>query len=321
MQVFLPILYILIALGLLYYGAEWLVRGGSGVALKLKISRLVIGLTLVAFATSAPELTVSLDSALRGLDGLSLGNVIGSNICNIALILGLSALVAPIAVNTKLLHLEIPLMIVASIILTAFCYYFSGVTRIGGIVFLVLMAGFLWWQFRQARSGQEMPALADEVPESVDRPVWQWLLLALAGLAALVAGGKLFVTGAVALARLLHVSEAVIGLTVVAVGTSRPELATSLVAAIKGEQDIAIGNVVGSNIFNILCILGITATIKPLAATGITAIDLSTMLTVSILLPPMMLTGRKITRAEGAVLLVIYVVYTALLVKNALPSG
>ena len=128
-------------------------------------------------------------------------------------------------------------------------------------------------------------------------------------------------TGAVALARLLHVSEAVIGLTVVAVGTSLPELATSLVAAIKGEQDIAIGNVVGSNIFNILCILGITATIKPLAATGITAIDLSTMLTVSILLPPMMLTGRKITRAEGAVLLVIYVVYTALLVKNALPSG
>ena len=318
MQVFLPILSILIALALLYYGAEWLVKGGCGVALKLKISRLVIGLTLVACATSAPELTVSLDSALRGLDGLSMGNVIGSNICNIALILGLSALVTPIPVNVRMMRLDVPLMIGSAVLLTASCYYFGGVPRWEGLLFVILLAGFLWWQYRQARSGQGDEGASSEVPKSADRPVWQWLLLALAGLVALVFGGKLFVNGAVAVARLLHVSETVIGLAVVAVGTSLPELATSLVAAIKGEQDIAIGNVVGSNIFNILCILGVTATIKPLSAMDITMLDLATMLAVSFLLPPMMLTGKKLTRAEGALLLAIYIAYTALLVKNAL---
>lgn len=317
MQILMPILSIVAALVLLYYGAEWLVQGGSGVALKLKVSRLVIGLTLVAFATSAPELTVSLDSALEGLDGLSLGNVIGSNICNIALILGLSSLVCPIAVNAGLLRMDMPLMIFSAVLLAASCYYCGGVTRWGGLVFLALMAGFLWWQFRQARNDGQQDA-ADEVPEVKNRPVWQYLLLALVGLGALVGGGKLFVNGAVAVARLLHVSETVIGLTVVAVGTSLPELATSLVAAIKGEADIAIGNVVGSNIFNILCILGITATIKPLAATGITMLDLGTMLAVSILLLPILLTGKKITRAEGAVLLGMYIAYTALLVRNAI---
>jgi len=317
MQILMPILSIVAALVLLYYGAEWLVQGGSGVALKLKVSRLVIGLTLVAFATSAPELTVSLDSALEGLDGLSLGNVIGSNICNIALILGLSSLVRPIAVNAGLLRMDMPLMIFSAVLLAVSCHYCGGVTRWGGLVFLALMAGFLWWQFRQAHAGGQQEA-ADEVPEVKERPVWQYLLLALVGLGALVGGGKLFVNGAVAVARLLHVSETVIGLTVVAVGTSLPELATSLVAAIKGEADIAIGNVVGSNIFNILCILGITATIKPLAATGITMLDLGTMLAVSILLLPILLTGKKITRAEGAVLLGMYIAYTALLVRNAI---
>ena len=316
MQVLLPIFSILLALVLLYYGAEWLVKGGSGVALKLHVSRLVIGLTLVAFATSAPELTVSLDSAFKGLDGLSLGNVIGSNICNIALILGLSSVVSPILVNRKIFRMDLPLMVVATVLLAGQCHLFGGVGHLGGLVLLGLMAFFLWWQFRQAKAGDS--DAAGEVPEVSDRPIWQWLLLALAGLGALVGGGKLFVHGAVDIARLLKVSETVIGLTIVAVGTSLPELATSLVAAIKGEQDIAVGNVVGSNIFNVLCIIGITATIRPLNAATITPQDLVTLFAVTFILPPMLLTGKRLGRPEGLLLLGMYVAYTAWLVRQCL---
>ncbi|MBQ4480041.1 MAG: calcium/sodium antiporter [Victivallales bacterium] len=314
----MPIFFIAIALVALYYGAEWLVDGGSGIALRLKISPMVIGLTLVACATSAPELTVSLDSAWQGLDGMALGNVIGSNICNIALILGLTALVKPIAVNFSIFRLEMPLMLLATVLLAALTYFCGGVSRLPAMAMLTLLGAYMWWNVHQARRGKE-PADASqevEVPRKL-RPAWQYLLLALAGLVFLVGGGKLFVAGAVELARLMHVSETVIGLTIVAVGTSLPELATSLVAALKGEQDLAIGNVVGSNVFNILCIVGLTAAIRPLKAMDITLVDLATMLAATFLLPPMMLTDRKISRPEGALLLLIYVGYLVVLVKAA----
>ena len=320
MQIVMPIFSIAIALVALYYGAEWLVKGGSGVALRLKVSPMVIGLTLVAFATSAPELTVSLDSAWRGLDGMALGNVIGSNICNIALILGLTALVKPIAVNAVIFRLEIPLMLVATVLLAGLAYYCGGVSRLPALLMLALLVAYMWWNVRQARRGKGPAETAQESPRRL-RPIWQYLLLALAGVVFLVGGGKLFVMGAVDLARLMRVSETIIGLTIVAVGTSLPELATSLVAALKGEQDLAIGNVVGSNVFNILCIVGLTGTVHPLKAEGITAIDLATMLAVTFLLPPMMFTGRKISRAEGAILLLIYLVYLAGLVKTATGAG
>lgn len=319
MQIVMPIFSIAIALVALYYGAEWLVDGGSGVALRLKVSPMVIGLTLVAFATSAPELTVSLDSAWRGLDGMALGNVIGSNVCNIALILGMTALVRPVTVNPVIFHLDLPLMIGATTMLAALVFFAGGASRVSGLIMVTALAAYMGWNVRQARRGRR-EVTNDPVPATL-RPAWQYLLLALTGIVGLVSGGKLFVKGAVDLARLMRVSETIIGLTIVAVGTSLPELATSLVAALKGEQDLAIGNVVGSNIFNILSIVGLTATIHPLTAMDITWVDLATMLAVTFLLPPMMFTGRKISRKEGALLLMIYLGYLAWLVKAATGAG
>ena len=318
MQFFLPIVGIVIATMMLYYGAEWLVKGGSGIALRLNVSPMVIGLTLVAFATSAPELTVSMDSAWRGLDGMALGNVIGSNICNIALILGLTVVVKPVSVNPVIFRLELPLLLVSTMLLAAFSYFTGGVSRVASLVLLAMLFAFVGWNVHQARHGK--PMAESEVPQVPKQlwPIWQYLLLALVGMVGLVAGGKLFVKGAVDLARLMRVSETTIGLTIVAVGTSLPELATSLVAALKGEQDLAVGNVVGSNLFNILCIVGLTAAIYPLKVVGITTIDLMTMLTLTFLLLPMMLMDRKVGRVEGVILLLIYAGYLAVLTRNAL---
>ena len=318
MQFFLPIVGIAIATMMLYFGAEGLVKGGSGIALRLNVSPMVIGLTLVAFATSAPELTVSMDSAWRGLDGMALGNVIGSNICNIALILGLTVVVKPVSVNPVIFRLELPLLLASTVLLAAFSFFTGGVSRVASLVLLAMLFAFVGWNVHQARHGKPMAeSEAPQVPKQL-WPIWQYLLLALAGVVGLVAGGKLFVKGAVDLARLMRVSETTIGLTIVAVGTSLPELATSLVAALKGEQDLAVGNVVGSNLFNILCIVGLTAAIYPLKAVGITTIDLMTMLTLTFLLLPMMLMDRKVGRVEGVILLLIYAGYLAVLTRNAL---
>ena len=306
----------IIGLVLLYYGAEFLVKGGSSIALKLKISPLVIGLTLVAYATSAPELVVSVDAALKGVGDISIGNVVGSNICNIALILGICAMITPLTVNKKLLKFDIFLMIAASVLLLIFYAVTGGVNRIEAALLLAICLSYTVGSIYSSRRENTAAAeTANEVP-TTQYALWLAIVFVIGGLAALVGGAKLFVNAAIAMAQACGVSDAVIGLTVVAVGTSLPELATSMVAAIKKEQDIAIGNVIGSNIFNILAILGIAPLICPIQTNDISYVDMFLMLGLGIVLYPVMRTGMKINRLEGAFLLIIYLADTVYLLMQ-----
>ncbi|MEA4863431.1 MAG: calcium/sodium antiporter [Victivallaceae bacterium] len=295
---------------LLYFGAEWLVKGGSRLAASLHVSPLVIGLTLVAFATSAPELTVSCAAALKGQGDIAVGNVVGSNICNITLILGLSAVITPLTVRRQLLKLDAPVMLIAAVLLATVCFFLGGVGRlVGAAFFLSLLVYVVHMVTASRRAGKS----DDEKPPEAG--LWYVsLLLAAMGLGGLVWGADLFVDGAVVCGRRAGLSEAVIGLTIVAVGTSLPELATSVVAAMRNERDIAVGNVIGSNIFNVLCIMGIAPMLAPLRPTGITPLDWAVMLGVSVLIWIFMATGKTINRLEGALLLAIFIGYTSYLV-------
>ena len=306
---YLIVVYLAAGIALLYYGAEFLVKGGVKIAYRFKISPLVVGLTLVAFGTSAPELVVSIDSALKGLGNISIGNVVGSNICNIALILGLCSMITPLNVNKQLFRLDVPLMIISAVVLSIFCIAGNGVNRWQGAVFF---AGIIAYTVYSIRFAGKNDSSSEDVPENSGSLLLAVLLVA-GGLAALICGSKLFVNSAVYIAKLLKISDAVIGLTVVAVGTSLPELATSVVAAIRGEKDIAIGNVVGSNIFNILAICGIAPLVAPISCPGISMVDMVMMLAVSGLLWIMMKTGLSISRKEGALLFLIYCGYTVYL--------
>ncbi len=302
----------------LYYGASWLVRGSSDVARRMGVSSLVIGLTLVACGTSTPELVVSINSAVTGHVDISLGNIVGSNICNIALILGLSSLITPLAVNKNILKYDTPVMIMASVLLALFYFLSVGINRMEAFIMLVIFIAYVTFTVcRAKRSGAELPEEAGKDMPAKMLSVPLALLLALAGLGILVGASELFVYGAVGIASWLNVSQAVIGLTVVAVGTSLPELATSVTAAVKGERDIAIGNVVGSNIFNILGILGIAPLFQPLLNSQISMFDMGTMLFLAIILLPLMMTERRINRWEGALLLVLYGAYLAVIARNA----
>ena len=299
-----------VGLALLYYGADFLIRGGVSVAKKFNVPTLIIGLTLMAFGTSAPELVVSIGASVNGHGDISLGNVIGSNICNLALILGLSALVAPLPVNRQLFKLDVWVMLGSALLLAGFCWFSKRIDRWEAAILLLGLIAYLWVQFVGAKkSGETEVAGGEELPKKI-YPLWGAILLIVGGLIGLAGGAELLVRSAVAIAKALHVSEAVIGLTVVAVGTSLPELATSVVAAAKHEHDIAIGNVVGSNIFNILCIMGIAPLIKPIAAPNIRLLDLIAMLGISLLLVAFMLTRMKISRLEGLTLLLAYIGYT-----------
>ncbi|MBO5306661.1 MAG: calcium/sodium antiporter [Lentisphaeria bacterium] len=303
----LHLLYAVPGIAGLYYGAEFLVKGGVSIARRAGVSPLVIGLTLVAFATSAPELVVSVSAAIDGSSDISLGNVVGSNICNIALILGLCACITPMVVQRQILRFDSYFMVGSAVLLAVFYLSGNGVNRIQALVLLAGMIVYVVWNVYASR--KENAAAETEKTEGKLLPLWQSLLLIVLALALLVAGAKIFLRSAVFFAGKLGLSEAVIGLTIVAVGTSLPELATSVVAAIKGEDDIAIGNVVGSNIFNILCILGITPLIAPLKNAALDPVDMGAMILVSILLVPMMRTGWKISRKEGAALLILYAGY------------
>lgn len=323
MNNFLTITGGIAGIALLYYGAEWLIRGGVSIALKLQVSTLVIGLTLVAFGTSMPELVVSTDAAIKGAQGMtgagdiSIGNVVGSNICNIALILGLSAVIRPLPVNKQFLRNEVWWMLGSAILLMVFHYFNQGLGRLAGLFFLL---GIITFTGLSYRSGRKLELQKSEEEKTLEKqenagpilPVVLSLILVVGGLIALIGGGKLFVNAAVLIAQLMGISEAVIGLTIVAVGTSMPELATSVVAAIKGENDIAIANVVGSNIFNILAILGVAPLIAPIKSAGISMIDMYMMLGVSILLIAFM-KPLKINRYMGAFFLLIYTAYTVYL--------
>ena len=321
MSVFISLLWLAIGSAALYYGAEWLVGGGSKTAKKLGISPLIIGLTLVAYGTSAPELVVSVDSALAGQGGISIGNVVGSNICNIALILGLCAVITPLTVNRAMLKSDVPVMALTAIAFCLIYWWQDGIGRLGGAI---LFAGFVLYNAKviigakkEAALNHSVETAPEEDGDKAEKPLYLYLLLAALGLVVLVLGSKAFLKGAVEIAKLTGLSETVIGLTIVAVGTSLPELATSVVAAIKGERDIAIGNVVGSNIFNILLIMGVAPLITPLTGANIQPMDLIALLATTFLLIPFMITGFRLNRVEGAVLLAMYGAYTAWLISCA----
>ena len=306
----MTVIYGISGLILLYYGAEFLVKGGSSIALKMKISPLVIGLTLIAYATSAPELVVSIDASLKGFGDVSIGNIVGSNICNIALILGLCAAITPLQVNEKLLKFDVWLMIGSAAALLV-CYMLnSGVNRIEAGILLCGCLSYTLWSICSSRKDN---STAGDVPRT-QYNIFIAILMVAGGLTALIGGAKLFVNASITIAKWCNVSDAVIGLTVVAVGTSLPELATSVVAAIRKEQDIAIGNVIGSNIFNVLAIMGITPLIAPVKALNISYVDMILMVVLSIMLYPVMKTGMKISRKEGIGLLAVYIAYTLYLI-------
>jgi len=306
----LAIIYLLAGLVLLYFGAEGLVRGSSSLALRLGLSPLVVGLTVVAFGTSSPELMVSLKAALAGQADISVGNVVGSNICNIGLILGLCALITPIATSSQIVRVDIPIML--GITALAIALMADGnLGAIEGIIFFSILIAYVVFSIRLARK-QPSDALGAEFGEEVKiskRGLAVDILMVIGGLALLVFGARFLVDGAVIIARTYGWSEALIGLTIVAIGTSLPELATSLLAAIKKESDIAVGNIVGSNIFNLVGILGLTAIIHPLQAAGIGAVDLAAMALFAAVLWPMAYRHQRITRAEGALLLAGYAAY------------
>jgi cation:H+ antiporter len=303
-------------------GAELLVRGASRIASALGISPLVVGLTVVAFGTSSPELAVSVGAALNGQADIAVGNVVGSNIFNVLFILGLSALIAPLVVAQQLIRLDVPLMIGCAVLLLLFALDGSIGRAEGALLFagIVAYTGFLVWQSRREQDPAVVAEYAEAYPASAAR---RWLLdgsLIVIGLALLVVGANWLVEAAVTFARQLGVSELVIGLTVVAAGTSLPEVAASVVAALKGERDIAVGNVVGSSIYNVLAVLGATALVAPAGiavAPSVLSFDLPVMIAVSIACLPIFFTGHRVDRWEGAVFLGYYACYTAFVVMKA----
>jgi cation:H+ antiporter len=314
----LVLLSLLAGLALLYFGAEGLVRGSSSMALRLGVSPLLVGLTVVAFGTSAPELVVSLKAAAMGQGDISVGNVVGSNICNIGLILAFSALIIPIKVASQIVRVDTPIMIGVTVLAWALLYDGS-LSRAEGIALFVLLFAYIVFSIVVAKK-QPTDPLAAEFTEEIKtskRGVLIDVLMVAGGLVMLVFGARFLVDSAIEIARTAGLSEAVIGLTIVAVGTSLPEFATSLVAALKKEADIAVGNVVGSNIFNILGILGISAAITPLSSAGITVIDLGVMMLFALVLWVFSRTGYRLTRGEGLLMVVGYAAYVAWLVAGA----
>lgn len=303
------ILFLVLGLILLFIGAEGLIRGSSALALKIGITPLVVGLTVVAFGTSSPELVVSLKAAFIGNSSISLGNVVGSNVANIALILGISSLIRPLDVHANVIRREIPIMIGITILLILLLI--DGQLSLADGLILVL--GFIIYivsNIIMARK-EKNTEVENEFKEGLKTRlgVSVSIIFIAGGLAFMILGANLFVTSSISIAKAIGVSDAIIGLTIVAIGTSLPELITSIVASYKNESDIAIGNVVGSNIFNILGILGITALIISVNAEGIGFIDYGVMFFASLILLPLSKTGFKISRLEGAFLLTGYIVY------------
>lgn len=343
----LSILYITIGLLGLIFGGDWLVDGAVGIAQRARLSPMVIGLTIVAFGTSAPELLVSLQAAFTGNPGIALGNVVGSNIANIALILGLTALIRPIPVHHSTTKIDAPFLFLSSVALAAICRFTDTITRLEGIIALLALFAFVGYQIytsKQAAASTQptgesetastqptaetetaQPTAETETastqptaaPESAPPiPLWRALIFLLLGIAALKYGAEYLVKGAVDIAKGLGVADRVIGLTIVAIGTSLPELFASIIAARKGNVDLAVGNVVGSNLFNILCVLGASCAIQPidlnLVGGPAFATDCLWMLALTALIWLQLRTDYRLSRSEGAVLLTLYTIFIAL---------
>ena len=317
----LDVIFLIGGLVLILLGANGLTDGAAAVAKRFKISDLVIGLTIVAFGTSAPELVISAMAAMGGSAEMAIGNVVGSNIFNVLMIIGVTALVMPIQVGQGTLSKEIPLVVLASFALAFMAndVWLDGgnaniISRIDGLVLLAFFLIFLRYTFAIAHNGGD-EAEGEKIKEM---PIWKSTLFILGGLAGLIYGGQLFVDGASGIASSLGVSESIIGLTIVALGTSLPELATSVTAALKKNSGIAIGNVIGSNLFNIFFVLGCSATISPLPMGGINNVDMTVLIGSAILfwLVGWFFKKRTITRVEGALMVLCYVAYTAFLISQ-----
>ena len=303
-------IYIIGGLILLYFGANWLVQGAITLSLHLGLSPLIVGLTVVALGTSLPEALVSVQAAIGHQGGIAIGNVVGSNILNIALILGLSAFFNPLKVDSHLVKADVPLLAGATFMLVVLLEDFH-ISRMEGAFLLLCIVGYVAGNIMTVKrtSPEENKIEGVEVPEDHRKNLWRDISFLFIGLIALAFGSNFLVTGAVDLARIWGLSEALIGLTIVSIGTGTPEMATALMAAYRKRSDLAIGNAVGSNLFNIMFVLGIAALVAPLDGKGISSIDLYVMLGVTFLLLPTVWTGRIIDRKEGLLFLAIYVGY------------
>lgn len=307
----LQIVLLLVGLALIVFGADWLVDGASAVARKAGISEFVIGLTIVGFGTSCPELVVSLTGAFQGNADISVGNVVGSNIFNTLLILGLTAAIAPVAMTRANSRRDIPITLLVTFLFAALALTGMQLSRVEGIAFLLVFAAYMVYCFKT-------DAGVTEESQQKARSLWLAILLVLAGLAGLIFGGQLFVNNATAIARALGVSDKFIALTLLAGGTSLPELATCIVAAAKKKDQLALGNVLGSNIFNILLILGASATVTPLSTVAMTWADLGALLLSIVLLWLWTYTGHRdrVDRWEAVLMLMLFFGYYAWLFVN-----
>lgn len=307
---------LLLGLVLVIFGADLMVSGSVAVAKRYRMPQFLIGLTIVGIGTSMPELVVSFIAGLEDKGAIAVGNVVGSNLANTLLILGTAAMIRPLSISPAAIKTDIPYNILATIILFLMCFGFTfwnaphaGIlSRFDGIILLVLFCVYMAYSFKTTPK-TEVPS-----PDTVQKPpmaLWKAALFIAGGLAALIVGGRWFVNGASGVAASLGISEAIIAITVVAIGTSLPELATSVVAAVKGNTQLALGNVIGSNIFNICLILGISATVKPINAAGILPLDLLAPIVAAVMLWLAAYTfrGRRVNRADGAIFLAVYIAY------------
>lgn len=318
----MPYFLLLIGFALLVKGADYFVDGASNIAGALRVSPLLIGLTIVAFGTSAPEASVSFIAALEGNSNVAIGNVVGSNIFNTTFILGVASMVFPLTVKSQTIRKEIPFALLAAIVLFLLIsdiqlqnYDINAISRTEGLVLLLFFAIFLYYVFEVARNNRE---LKNQDPSAQVKPSWvKNLALTVGGIVGIMIGGNLVVENSILIALSLGMSETLVGLTIVAVGTSLPELVTSVTAALKKQTEIALGNVIGSNIFNIFFILGISATIHPLSVDSKIFLDVFLMIIVTLLVLVISRTNYQITKKEGAFLSVIYIIYlTFIIIRN-----
>lgn len=317
MGIFLNIVLLIVGMVFLVKGADWFVDGASKIAKAMKIPSLIIGLTLVSMGTSAPEASVSINSALTGLNDISLGNVVGSNIFNTLLILGISALIVPLIINRDMRIYDIPIMVglYTALLILGFVITPGKLDRIESIIMLVLFVSYMvFLVLRAKRSGEQF-----EETEEKKSPMWKNILFAGIGLAAIIVGGDVVVDNASELAIALGMSQSLVGLTIVAVGTSLPELVTSVVASLKKENDIAVGNVIGSNIFNIIFILGISSTLSPITISD-AMVDLLVMLASGIMILLVALFSKNMKKWQGLIFILAYIAYVAYLIITDEPN-
>jgi len=310
-----PTIALLVGLLLLFFGGELLVRGSVALALKMRISTLVVGMTVVSFATSAPELFVSLQAVLNGSNDIAFGNVIGSNIANITLVLGVTALIFRVKISEQTATLNYPFLLLASLVFGGVLYYFNGIPQQVGFLFIFLLLLFTWILISKSRK-ENLKSVSDEdelLEEASNDSLFKSLAFLIAGILVLKFGADYLVEGTIAIAKKFEISERVIAVTVVAIGTSIPELATSIVAALKKEHNLAVGNLIGSNIFNILAVLGVVASIKEITIidSAILSFDYVWMIVITFIISLFIyaFSKRQISRTEGVLLLLIYISY------------